>query len=64
MITIGEKILKLLTDLNFESHPIIVHCFSNGGAFLYQNFSLALQNTPKPLQVTEPFELRNVKNGR
>ncbi|XP_017778747.1 PREDICTED: transmembrane protein 53-like [Nicrophorus vespilloides] len=51
MITIGQKLVKLLLDLNFETHPVIVHCFSNGGAFLYQNFSMALENSPKPIQV-------------
>jgi hypothetical protein len=51
MITIGERLVKLLVDLNFENHPIIVHCFSNGGAFLYQNFMLALERSPKPIQV-------------
>ncbi|KAK9753196.1 Eukaryotic protein of unknown function (DUF829) [Popillia japonica] len=51
MISIGQKLVKLLIDLNFETHPIIVHCFSNGGAFLYQNFSLALEKSPKPLQI-------------
>ncbi|XP_022906425.2 transmembrane protein 53 [Onthophagus taurus] len=51
MIQIGQKIVKLLIDLNFESHPIVVHCFSNGGAFLYQNFSSALSKSPKPLQI-------------
>ncbi|KAG5872485.1 hypothetical protein JTB14_013129 [Gonioctena quinquepunctata] len=51
MITIGEKLVKLLVDLNFDNHPIIVHCFSNGGAFLYQNFSLALRKYAKPLPI-------------
>ncbi|KAJ3661883.1 hypothetical protein Zmor_006261 [Zophobas morio] len=51
MITIGERLVKLLVDLNFENHPIIIHCFSNGGAFLYQNFSLALEKSPKPIQI-------------
>jgi hypothetical protein len=51
MITIGERLVKLLVDLNFENHPIIVHCFSNGGAFLYQNFMLALERSPKPIQI-------------
>ncbi|XP_018565393.1 transmembrane protein 53 [Anoplophora glabripennis] len=51
MITIGEKLVKLLIDLNFDSHPIIIHCFSNGGAFLYQNFSLALEKCPKPIPI-------------
>lgn len=52
MITIGEKLVKLLIDLNFEKHPIIVHIFSNGGAFLYQNFSLALEKSTKEISVS------------
>ncbi|XP_050503831.1 transmembrane protein 53-A isoform X2 [Diabrotica virgifera virgifera] len=51
MISIGEKLVKLLFDLNFDNHPIIIHCFSNGGAFLYQNFSLALEKCPKQLPI-------------
>lgn len=51
MRSIGEKIVHLLLDLNFENHPVIIHCFSNGGAFLYQNFALALEHSPKPIQV-------------
>ncbi|XP_056639915.1 transmembrane protein 53-A isoform X1 [Diorhabda sublineata] len=51
MISIGEKLVKLLHELNFDTHPIIVHCFSNGGAFLYQNFSLALEKAPKELPI-------------
>ncbi|KAB0791427.1 hypothetical protein PPYR_03227 [Photinus pyralis] len=48
---IGERIVKLLVDMNFESHPVVVHCFSNGGAFLYHNFVLALRHAPKPIKV-------------
>ncbi|XP_030759684.1 transmembrane protein 53 [Sitophilus oryzae] len=51
MAVIGEKLVKLLFDLNFETHPIFIHCFSNGGAFLYQNFSIALDKQVKPLQI-------------
>nr|XP_023016825.1 transmembrane protein 53 [Leptinotarsa decemlineata] len=51
MITIAENLVKFLIDLNFDNNPIIVHCFSNGGAFMYQNFSLALNKSPKPLQI-------------
>lgn len=49
---LGDRIVKLLVDMNFESHPVIVHCFSNGGAFLYQNFSVALGKSSKPIEVT------------
>lgn len=43
---IGERLVKLLVDMNFENHPVIVHCFSNGGAFMYQNFTVALGDSP------------------
>lgn len=51
MIPIGEKILKLIYDMNFDSHPIIFHVFSNGGAFLYQHIVLAMENQKKTLQI-------------
>lgn len=51
MKNLGEKLVKLLLELNFENHPIIVHLFSNGGAFLYQHLSMALKKTEKPVQV-------------
>ncbi|CAG9772329.1 unnamed protein product [Ceutorhynchus assimilis] len=51
MSAIGEKLVKLLFELNFENHPIFVHCFSNGGAFVYQNFSYALDLQEKPLEL-------------
>lgn len=51
MKSIGEKILKLIYDMNFDSHPIIFHIFSNGGAFLYQHISMAIRNSRKPLKV-------------
>lgn len=51
VVHIGQKLVKLLTDLNFEKHPIVIHSFSNGGAFLYQNFAKALEDSKKPIQV-------------
>ncbi|XP_050302237.1 transmembrane protein 53 isoform X2 [Anthonomus grandis grandis] len=48
---IGQKLVKLLFELNFDNHPIFVHCFSNGGAFLYQNFSTAINYNDKPLEL-------------
>lgn len=53
MSLIGQKLVKLLIELNFDNHPIFVHCFSNGGAFLYQNFSYALDHNEKPLEVSK-----------
>lgn len=48
---IGEKILKLIYDMHFDSHPVIFHIFSNGGAYLYQHISLAIRKHKTPLQV-------------
>lgn len=51
MKSIGEKIVKLIYDMNFDNHPIFFHVFSNGGAFLYQHIALAIKRTNRPLQV-------------
>ncbi|KAL3281360.1 hypothetical protein HHI36_004572 [Cryptolaemus montrouzieri] len=51
MPVIGEKLVKLLNDLDFGLRPIFVHCFSNGGSFLYQHFSQALKSSSQPLQI-------------
>ncbi|EDW89836.1 transmembrane protein 53 isoform X2 [Drosophila yakuba] len=51
MIPIGEKILKLIQDMNFDAHPLIFHIFSNGGAYLYQHINLAVMKHKSPLHV-------------
>ncbi|XP_058815796.1 transmembrane protein 53-B [Topomyia yanbarensis] len=51
MVQIGEKILKLIYDMNFDSHPLIFHVFSNGGAFLYQHIALANRRSKRPVQI-------------
>ncbi|XP_017032159.1 transmembrane protein 53 [Drosophila kikkawai] len=51
MVPIGEKILKLIQDMNFDAHPLIFHIFSNGGAYLYQHINLAVINHKSPLDV-------------
>ncbi|XP_030377077.1 transmembrane protein 53 [Scaptodrosophila lebanonensis] len=51
MVPIGEKILKLIQDMNFDAHPLIFHIFSNGGAYLYQHINLAMHKHNSPLQV-------------
>lgn len=51
MSIIGEKILKLIYDMNFDSHPIIFHVFSNGGAYLYQHISYSIRNSNQPVQI-------------
>lgn len=52
MKPIGQKIVKLLYDMNFDSHPLIIHLFSNGGAYLYQNIDLAVKELETPLDVS------------
>ncbi|KAI9577073.1 hypothetical protein GQX74_011153 [Glossina fuscipes] len=51
MVPIGEKILKLVQDMNMHKHPIILHIFSNGGAYLYQHISLATRRNKTPLKI-------------
>lgn len=51
MLLIGDKILKLLCDMNFDNHPVIVHVFSNGGAYLYQHIALAMKRSKQPIQI-------------
>ncbi|XP_037957928.1 transmembrane protein 53 isoform X2 [Teleopsis dalmanni] len=51
MVPIGEKILKLIYDMNFDGHPVIFHIFSNGGAYLYQHISLAIRKHKTPIQI-------------
>lgn len=51
MIPIGQKIVKLLYDMNFDSNPLIIHLFSNGGAYLYQHIDTAMKELHTPLNV-------------
>lgn len=54
MKPIGQKIVKLLYDMNFDANPIILHVFSNGGAYLYQHIDLAIKEFQTPLDVSFP----------
>lgn len=51
MKTLGEKVLKLIFDMNFESHPLIFHLFSNGGAFTYQHIIMAMKKQNRSLKI-------------
>lgn len=57
MKPIGQKIVKLLYDMNFDENPIILHVFSNGGAYLYQHIDLAIKEFQTPLHVSAYFRL-------
>lgn len=43
MKVLGEKVLKLIFDMNFEEHPIFFHMFSNGGTYVYLNILTAMK---------------------
>ncbi|KAG5307453.1 TMM53 protein, partial [Acromyrmex insinuator] len=51
---IGKRLLQVITDERLDEHPIFFHVFSNGGAFLYQHISLAMQ------RANTPFKIRGV----
>lgn len=48
---IGKRLLQVITDKRLDEHPIFFHVFSNGGAFLYQHVSLAMQRANTPFKV-------------
>lgn len=50
---IGKRLIQVITDKKLDQHPIFFHVFSNGGAFLYQHVSLAMQQANSPLKVIE-----------
>lgn len=48
---IGQKIVKLMYDMSFDTNPIILHVFSNGGAYLYKHIDTAMKEFQSPLDV-------------
>ena len=48
---IGKRLIQVITDKSLDQYPIFFHVFSNGGAFLYQHVSLAMQQANTPLKV-------------
>ncbi|XP_046415115.1 transmembrane protein 53 [Neodiprion virginianus] len=51
MRDIGRRLVQVIADMNLHEHPIFFHVFSNGGAFLYQHVSFAMQQLETPLKV-------------
>lgn len=49
--------------MNFDSHPLIIHLFSNGGAYLYQNIDLAVKELETPLDVSSKFKCLSFSIG-
>lgn len=48
---IGKRLVQVLLDKSLGEHPIFFHIFSNGGAFLYEYVSVAMQQAGSPFQV-------------
>lgn len=51
LIDSAEKIVKFMHDMKLEEHPLFIHVFSNGGAFLFEHVSLKLRSGQKPIKV-------------
>ncbi|XP_024939634.1 transmembrane protein 53 isoform X2 [Cephus cinctus] len=51
MKRIGRRLVEVISEKNLDKHPIFFHVFSNGGAYLYQHVSLAMQQTNSKLKV-------------
>ncbi|XP_043277623.1 transmembrane protein 53 [Venturia canescens] len=51
MPNIGKRLVQVISDRSLDEHPIFFHVFSNGGAFLYQHVSLAMQQAGTPIKV-------------
>ncbi|XP_057333328.1 transmembrane protein 53 [Microplitis mediator] len=49
--SIGRKLLNIIKERNLDEHPIIFHIFSNGGAYLYQHVSLAMDQINNNIKV-------------
>ncbi|XP_063994099.1 transmembrane protein 53-A isoform X2 [Diachasmimorpha longicaudata] len=48
---IGRQLLQMIFDQNLHQHPIFFHIFSNGGAILYQQISLVMQEMKNHINV-------------
>lgn len=57
---IGQKIVKLLYDMSFDANPIILHVFSNGGAYLYKYLDLATKEFQSPLDVGSSVSILHI----
>lgn len=59
MRPLGKKIVQMLHDSKFDTRPILIHLFSNGGAYLYQHIDLAIRDLQSPIHVSKcPQQLR------
>lgn len=58
---IGKRLLQVITDKRLDEHPIFFHVFSNGGAFLYQHISLAMQRANTPFKVDGSAQRKSLR---
>lgn len=51
MVESAGKILKFMHDMKLQEHPVLLHIFSNGGAFLYEHVTKRFAEGPNPIKV-------------
>lgn len=51
LIDAAVKIRQYLYDKKLQSHPVMLHIFSNGGAFLYEHVSKKFREGSDPIDV-------------
>ncbi|XP_044752636.1 transmembrane protein 53-like [Coccinella septempunctata] len=51
IIPISEKMVRVIEDLSLGDRPIIIHCFSNGGTYLYRHFMEAVESSKTPIKI-------------
>lgn len=55
MWKIADGLLKTLDDHQLQDHPIVIHGFSNGGAYCFRYISSIVQNTKRPMRIRGSF---------
>jgi len=51
LLDVADQLIDLITDLTLEVHPLLFHCFSNGGALVYRCLTRRLRERGLTLDV-------------